>query len=304
MSFGGAMHEPVLLTEVITAAAGARRIVDCTVGDAGHALALASAGAELLAIDRDPVALGRAGDRLMGASVHLLRGAFDDPVVLENIHRFSPDFILADLGVSSRQLDQDSLGFSFRPGSALDMRMEGAGPTAADLLNTLLVDDLAVIFREYGDEPRARRLAREICRRRVRSPFATSDDLVNAVRAVLGPRSGPEEFARLFQAVRIAVNDELERLRRALPTLRDALVPGGALAVISYHSGEDRIVKHLCREWARACICPPDFPVCRCRGRPLGTVTGRQPIRPTDAEVAANPRARSARLRIFRKAGP
>ena len=136
-------------------------------------------------------------------------------------------------------------------------------------------------------------------RRRDRQPFAVSDDLVNAIRGTLGPRAGPPEFARLFQAVRIAVNDELGGLARALPAFRDALRPGGRLAVITYHSGEDRLVKRAFREWASACVCPPRQPVCTCRGRALGRVDPRKPIVPTPDEVAANPRARSAHLRIF-----
>jgi 16S rRNA (cytosine1402-N4)-methyltransferase len=127
-----------------------------------------------------------------------------------------------------------------------------------------------------------------------------SDDLVNAIRATLGPRAGPSEFARLFQAVRIAVNDELSGLERALPAFRDALEPGGALAVITYHSGEDRLVKLAFREWASACVCPPHQPVCTCRGRPLGRLEPRKPIVPAGDEIVANPRARSAKLRIFR----
>jgi 16S rRNA (cytosine1402-N4)-methyltransferase len=143
-------------------------------------------------------------------------------------------------------------------------------------------------------------LALTIVRRRARSRFEKSDDLVNAIREVAGPRSGPADFARLFQAVRIAVNQELEGLERALPELRDALVDGGTLATISYHSGEDRIVKHSVREWSRSCVCPPEMPVCRCRGRPLGERLTRRAVVPTAAEIAGNARARSARLRAFR----
>ena len=139
-----------------------------------------------------------------------------------------------------------------------------------------------------------------MCRRRARKTFAISDDLVNAIRAVLGPRAGPAVFARLFQAVRIAVNDELGELERALPVLREALQPGGTLAVISYHSGEDRIVKLHFKEWARACICPPAQPICTCRGRALGVIDPRKPVLPDGDEIAANPRARSAKLRVFR----
>jgi 16S rRNA (cytosine1402-N4)-methyltransferase len=214
---------------------------------------------------------------------------------------FQPDFVLLDLGVSSRQLDRDQRGFSFRPGVPLDMRMTPSGPTAADLLNTLPATALADLFRDVGDEPRAARLARAVDERRRRGPLATSDDFVKAIRRALGPRSGPADFARLFQAVRIAVNHELDALRAALPALRDALAPGGILAVISYHSGEDRIVKDEFREWARGCVCPPGQPVCTCGHRPAGRVVTRKPIRPAPEEIAGNPRARSARLRAFER---
>jgi 16S rRNA (cytosine1402-N4)-methyltransferase len=169
-------------------------------------------------------------------------------------------------------------------------------------LNEADEHDLEHVFRDYGDERRGRALAREVVRRRGNAPFLTSDDFVNAVRAVLGPQSGPADFARLFQALRIEVNGELDALTRALPAFLDALVPGGTMAVISYHSGEDRIVKHLFHDWARSCICPPEQPVCTCRGRPLGLAEPRRPIVADAAEVAANPRARSAKLRLFRKA--
>jgi 16S rRNA (cytosine1402-N4)-methyltransferase len=182
------------------------------------------------------------------------------------------------------------------------MRMGQDGPTAADLLNHLSEGELRRIFAEYGDERKAGRLAREIIRRRGTAPFAVSDDLVNAIRAVLGPRSGPPDFARLFQAVRIACNDELSGLETALPRFRDSLAPGGRLAVISYHSGEDRLVKHAFQDWSRACVCPPEAPICTCRGRPLGTLEPKKPIRAAADEIAINPRARSATLRVFRKA--
>ena len=155
-----------------------------------------------------------------------------------------------------------------------------------------------------ADERRASRLAAEIVRRRARGPIQTSDDLVNAIRGALGPRSGPPDFARIFQAVRIATNEELEGLERALPLLRDALVPGGGLAVMSYHSGEDRLVKNAFRDWSASCVCPPTLPICACRGRPLGRVATRRPIAPGDQEVATNPRARSAKLRVFHSVVP
>jgi 16S rRNA (cytosine1402-N4)-methyltransferase len=295
-------HLPVLADAVAELAAGCRRVVDGTVGGGGHAERLRAAGAEVLAVDRDPDARTRAREQLGDQGTYWVPGCFGDPGVLAEIARFRPDFVLLDLGVSSEQLDTDERGFSFRPGVPLDMRMDCGGPSAADLLNRLPQSELAEIFRDYGDERRSRRLAATVVRRR-RSPFATSDDLVNAIRDALGPRTGPSTFARLFQAVRIAVNDELGELRRALPALRDALQPGGRLAVISYHSGEDRIVKHMFREWARSCVCPPAQPVCTCRGRALGQLDPRKPVLPAAAEIAANPRARSARLRAFRTHG-
>lgn len=295
-------HVPVLRQELLQLAGRAARVVDGTLGDGGHSAAFLEAGAEVLAVDRDPEAIERARHRLGTRRIRYLLGNVFDPAILAEIGRFRPGLIVLDLGVSSRQLDDPRLGFTFRPGAPLDMRMTPTGPTAADWLNTADVAALTSAFREGADEPRAARLARIIVRRRGRAPFASSDDLVNAIREALGPRSGPGDFARLFQAVRIAVNRELEGLLRGLPALRDALAAGGTLAVISYHSGEDRLVKHAFRDWSRDCRCPPDLPVCRCEGRPLGRVLTRRPMVPGPDEVAANPRARSARLRAFRKA--
>ena len=293
-------HQPVLLTAVLEAARGARRAVDATLGDGGHAEALRAQGAELLAIDRDPVALRVARARLGEQGIRYLEAVYSSDAALHAVAGFQPDFILLDLGLSSRQLDREASGFSFRPGVPLDMRMSASGVTAAELLNSASEDELQHWLAEYGDEPRARRLAREIVRRRERAPYRVSDDLVNAIRAVLGPRSGPADFARVFQALRIAVNDELEGLARALPAFRDALNAGGALAAISYHSGEDRLVKQAFHDWSRACVCPAAQPVCTCRGRPLGQTVPRSGVVPDAAEVAMNPRARSARLRVFR----
>jgi 16S rRNA (cytosine1402-N4)-methyltransferase len=293
-------HQPVLKLEIARASAGARKVVDATLGDGGHAELFLAQGATVLGIDRDPRALARAQARLGAERIRYLEGVYSEDRALQEIARFGPDFILLDLGVSSQQLNDEERGFTFRPGAVLDMRMGDAGPTAADLLGREDEDSLRRIFSEYGDEPRAGRLARQIIRRRATGPMQTSDDLVNAIRAVLGPESGPPDFARLFQAVRIAVNDELGGLTIALPAFREALSPVGTLAVISYHSGEDRIVKHQFQDWARRCVCPPRQPICTCRGRPLGSMDPRKPILPTQDEIAANPRARSARLRIFR----
>jgi 16S rRNA (cytosine1402-N4)-methyltransferase len=295
-------HNPVLLGPLLDAIGRPTRAVDATLGDGGHADALRSAGAEVLGIDRDPDAIALARQRLGDTGMDYLTASFGSETALAAVAAFRPDVVLLDLGVSSRQLDQDERGFSFRPGAPLDMRMSGAGATAAELLNRTDQTELAAWLADWADEPRARRLAAEIVRRRGTRPFGSSDDLVNAIRAVLGPRAGPADFARIFQGIRIAVNDELAELERALPAFRDALTPGGRLAVISYHSGEDRIVKQAFQAWSKRCICPPRQPICTCRGRALGRAEPRKPIVPDTAEIAGNPRARSAKLRIFRVA--
>ncbi len=294
-----AFHQPVLGAELLRLAPGAVRIVDGTLGDGGHARLFLERGATVLGIDRDPEALRRAQTRLGDERIRYLASSTFGGATLAAIAAFHPDLILLDLGVSSRQLDDDRLGFSFRLGAALDMRMARVGPSAADRLAGATAAELESWFRDYGDERRARRLATEIVRRRERAPLLISDDLVNAIRAALGPRTGPADFARLFQAVRIAVNDELAGLAGALVPLRDALTPGGALAVISYHSGEDRLVKNAFRDWSAHCVCPPHLPVCVCRGQPLGRVVTRRPVVAGPDEVGANPRARSAKLRVF-----
>ncbi len=300
-------HAPVLVGEVLELLAGARLVLDCTLGGGGHSAALLESGASVIGLDRDPAAVEAACERLRASertsTFKAYVGNYAGIQALPEVRDKTFDGILLDLGVSSHQIDAASRGFSFRDGAPLDMRMGGdAVSDAATLLNTLDEQELVWIFREYGDEPRAFRLAREVTRRRATRPFAVSDDLVGAIRAVLGPRSGAPEFARIFQAVRIAVNDELQGLARALPDLRDRLNPGGVLAVIAYHSGEDRIVKHAMREWSQACICPPLLPRCECGGRPVGAVVTKRAILPSAAENARNPRARSARLRGWRKA--
>jgi len=267
-------------------------------------------GARVLGIDRDPDAITTARQRLGTDGIEYLEASFAAPAAFAAIFAFHPDRILLDLGVSSHQIDTPERGFTFRPGAPLDMRMQGLGArdkgqgiTARDVLNTWPVERLGAVFTDYADERRGRALAKEIVRRRQSAPFAISDDFVNAIRAVLGSRSGPPDFARLFQALRIAVNEELEMLAAALPAFRDALVPGGRLGVITYHSGEDRIVKHAFREWGRDCICPPRQPICTCRGRALGRVLTKKPLAPSPGEIASNPRARSAQFRAFEKTG-
>jgi 16S rRNA (cytosine1402-N4)-methyltransferase len=307
MPFDSAYHAPVLLGPAVGYLSAARRVLDGTLGGGGHSLALLEAGIQhVIGVDRDPEAIAAAMTRLRP---YIDAGRFSAiesnyAVVAENpaLEGLELDGVLLDLGVSSHQFDAESRGFTFRPGARLDMRMgNDVAASAADLLNEEAERTLAGIFKDYGDERHATRLAREIVRRRATKPFETSDDLVGAVRAVLGPRSGAPDFARLFQAVRIAVNDELPGLERALPALRDKLAPNGVIAVITYHSGEDRIVKNFFREWSSECICPPKHPICTCRGRALGETLTRRGVLAADDEIALNPRARSAKLRAWRR---
>jgi 16S rRNA (cytosine1402-N4)-methyltransferase len=293
-------HIPVLASEIAAAARGAQRVVDATIGGGGHAELLRAQGAEILGIDRDPDALAAARARLGGERISYLLAPYASVEALAAVAAFQPDAILLDLGVSSHQLNQADRGFSFRPGAPLDMRMSQTGPTGADLLNDTSVDELRTLFAELGDERHSAKLAREVARRRATLPFTSSDDFVNAIRAVLGPRSGPGDFARLFQAIRIAVNGELDGLRTALPAFLEALRPGGCLAVISYHSGEDRLVKGAFRDWGAGCVCPSGLPQCICHRVPLGRAEPRKAVVSSVAELAANPRSRSARLRFFR----
>ncbi len=303
-------HAPALVTEVTSYLRGAKCVLDGTLGGGGHSLALLEGGIhEVIGVDRDPDAIAAARERLRDFATAdrfiAVQSNFADAAELEPIRSKPIDGVLLDLGISSHQVDDEARGFSFRPGASLDMRMGGDDAdamTAADFLNTSDRDLLADAFHSYGDERHARRLAAEIIRRRETRPMSTSDDLVGAIRAVLGPRSGAPDFARLFQAIRIAVNDELSILERALPLLRDQLLPRGTFVVIAYHSGEDRIVKTAFRDWSAACICPPGHPICTCRGHALGTTLTKRPVVPSESEMATNPRARSARLRAWRKA--
>lgn len=298
-------HEPVMVREVVDALAvrPGGRYVDATVGLGGHARAIIEAArpdGRLLGIDRDPQALAIAAERLApyGGAVVLVRGEFAEIAEICADRGFTPvDGILIDAGVSSFQLDTPGRGFSFRRDEPLDMRMDPDGPvTAADIVNTSEESDLAAIIFEYGEERRSRRIAREIVARR---PLRTTTDLARAVEAAVG-RRGHDRIhpaTLTFQALRIAVNGELDQLEAALEAAHGLLVPGGRLVVISFHSLEDRMVKQFIREHARDCICPPRQPICTCDHR----ATLREVIRggrvAAEDEVARNPRARSARLR-------
>lgn len=302
-------HESVMLEEVVRYLAAARGglYLDGTVGGGGHAEAILRAGeaVRLLAMDRDPEALAEARARLQAVSTRVAfeLGDYAEARELFGLGEGALAGVLLDLGVSSHQIDTPERGFSFRPGVLLDMRMSGRGPeaTAAELLECLSADELAEILRTYGEERRARRLAAAIVESRSRAPLRTSDDLLRVLEVVWGRRVAAADAARVFQALRIAVNRELDSLERALPVLRDLLAPGGRMVVISYHSLEDRLAKRAFREWSRDCVCPPGLPVCRCRARALGRELTRTPVRPAAGEVTKNPRARSARLRAWER---
>ena len=299
-------HLPVLTARIVelltTAAPGL--LVDATVGLGGHAGALLreDPGFFLVGLDRDPRALARAGQRLrvFGERVRLVEETFDHlPSVMEDLDLEPPAAVLADLGCSSLQLDDAERGFSFSADGPLDMRMGSEGETAAELLERVEWEELVTILRDYGEERRARAIARAIVKGREQSPLRTTGELSRLVQKVVGNRERRIHPAtRTFQALRIAVNDELGQLERFLEPAARALRPGGRIAVISFHSLEDRIVKHTFRRLAGRCTCPPGLPVCRCDPQRVVTVVTRSAVRPDEDEVARNPRARSARLRV------
>jgi 16S rRNA (cytosine1402-N4)-methyltransferase len=304
-------HRPVLLAESLELLAlhpGAV-VVDGTVGGGGHAAAILERTApdgRLIGFDMDDDALEAARRSLLrfGDRVQLVRASFRD-LRAELAARPSPpiDAVLLDLGVSSHQLDAPGRGFRFAEATAaetpLDMRMDRRSPvTAAEILRTRSAEELAAIFREGAELPGAARLARRLVEARQRAPLATTRDLLRAIEAARvggGRRHHPATL--VFQALRIAVNDEIGALREGLDAAILALCPGGRLVVIAYHSLEDRCVKHRLREAERGCTCPPRIPVCICGGVPLLRVLTRRPLRPGPAEIFDNPRARSARLR-------
>ncbi|HXH96640.1 MAG TPA: 16S rRNA (cytosine(1402)-N(4))-methyltransferase RsmH [Gaiellaceae bacterium] len=306
-------HVPVLAAEVrqCLAVQPGETVVDATFGAGGHAAMLAAdlrGAGKVIAVDRDPTAREyfERFERTAGVNARLLRGDFG--VVLPQLaaNDVRADAILLDLGVSSMQLDRPERGFSYATDAPLDMRMDTTQElTARELVNTWTERDLAAIFRRYGDERYAKQIARAIVRRRKEEPFERTGELVDAIKAAI---PAPARFGdghpakRVFQALRIAVNDELASLEAALPAALEMLRPGGRLAVISFHSLEDRIVKQFLREHERGCTCPPDFPICVCGRLPELRAVQRRPIRPGETEVAANPRAASARLRAAVKA--
>jgi 16S rRNA (cytosine1402-N4)-methyltransferase len=308
-------HIPVLLDRVVelfgTAPDGP--VVDGTIGAGGHAAAIAEARlgrfghAHLVGLDRDPDALELARRRLAArapaAHVDLVRTRFDAlPAALDELGIDGVAGVFLDLGISSMHVDRAERGFSYRQPGPLDMRMDPDLPTtAADLVNDLDVRELSRVLRRYGDERFADRIARAIVAAR---PLTTTTALAEVVRDAIphaARRTGGHPATRTFQALRIAVNAELEALEAVLPAAIDRLAEGGLLVVLSYHSLEDRLVKRAFAEAATGCICPPNLPVCACGHTPLVEHVVRRPERPDEVEIAANPRASAARLRAVRR---
>ena len=302
-------HVPVLAGEVreLLAVEPGETVVDATFGAGGHAALLAAdlqGRGKLIAVDRDPSARDyfERFTKLTQVQARFLRGDF--AVVLQQLadNGVQAEAVLLDLGVSSMQIDRPERGFSYAVDAPLDMRMDpSADVSAAGIINEADERDLATIFRRYGEERYAKQIARAIVRRRKDRPFERTGELVETIRAAI---PAPARFGdghpakRVFQSLRIAVNDELGSLETALPAAFSMLRPGGRLAAISFHSLEDRIVKRFMRDLERGCECPPDFPICVCGKEPQLRSLSRKAIRPSPQELATNPRAGSARLRV------
>lgn len=299
-------HISVLLEPILHYLLPAERLIDGTLGAGGHSSALLEAGAgAVLGLDLDPMALGLAREVLepYGARAHVVQASYWDMVTeARRIGWEQVDGILLDVGVSSMQLDRPERGFAFMQDGPLDMRFNPAGdrPPAADLVNFADEAELADLFYKYGEDPNGRRLARAIVAHR---PYATTRELAGVVEQAVPRRKGDKihPATRVFQALRIAVNDELNGLERVLPQAIDLLRPGGRLAVISFHSLEDRIVKQAFKLASTDCICPPRTPICICGHRASVHLLTRKPIQADEAEISRNPRSRSAKLRVVEK---
>ena len=301
-------HVPVLADEVrqLLAVEPGETVIDATFGAGGHASLLAAdlrGEGRFTAIDRDPAARPyfERFRRTAGVPARLLPGEFSTVFRQLADNGVQADAILLDLGVSSMQIDRPERGFSYAVDAPLDMRMDTAAElTASDLVNEAEERELTLIFKRFGEEKYARQIARAIVRRRAEQPFERTGDLVDTIKAAIPTpaRFGEGHPAkRVFQALRIAVNDELGAIEAALPAAVQMLRPGGRLAVISFHSLEDRIVKTYIREQARGCTCPPEFPICNCGNEPVLRDLTRKPVRPGARELEENPRSASAKLR-------
>ena len=305
-------HVPVLAGELIEALdpGPGETAVDCTFGTGGHARLVADrlgASGTLICIDRDPQAEERFAEFELQApcATRFVRGNYADVLPELAGEELRADLVYMDLGVSSLQVDSRERGFSYSYEAPLDMRMDPSQDLdARAVVNDWPEERLAAVFRQYGEERHARQIAREVARRRRKAPLETTGELVAAVkRAVPTPTQfgSGHPARRVFQAIRIAVNDELASLERALPVAWRLLRPGGRIAAISFHSLEDRPVKQFFADLARGCVCPPELPVCVCGREPVGELITRRALKPTPGEIAQNPRARSGRLRAALK---
>jgi 16S rRNA (cytosine1402-N4)-methyltransferase len=304
------MHQSVLLSEIVEFLRPSRddgTLVDATIGLGGHAEALLTRypSIRLLGIDRDPAALAASAARLekFGDRVTLAQGRHETLIdILKKQQIESVSGLLADLGVSSMQLDDASRGFSFRYDAPLDMRMGPESTTAADLVNTLGERELATILRDYGEEPMARGIARAIVNGRAEAPIETTARLAEIVRSVKKPRFREIDPSTLtFQALRIAANEELIGLDKFIDDAVDVLEVGARIAVIAFHSLEDRIVKRALRRLEGECTCPPNLPVCGCGAKEIVKILTSRPVTASEEEIDRNPRSRSAKLRVAEK---
>lgn len=301
-------HTTVLLKETVDGAFGdaAGIYADLTTGGGGHSLELAErlSGGRLICFDRDKEAIEAAGGRLEGLPVTLVnRNFIEMNEVFDEMGIEKLDGIIADLGVSSHQLDDAGRGFSFHNDAPLDMRMSGEGLSARDVVNDYAEENLRRILFEFGEEKYAAKIARGIAEARAEKPIERTGELAEIIK-----RSVPAAYRReknpcrkSFQAIRIEVNGELEALKKALTDGFERLKIGGRMAIITFHSLEDRIVKEQFRDFCTGCTCPPEFPVCVCGKKPRGELLTRKPITPSTEEIEANPRSRSAKLRVIRK---
>lgn len=301
-------HTPVLYQEIINALSphSSGKYIDGTVGAGGHAWGILHASSpkgQLLGLDRDEAALKLANTRLAEFEhrVQLVHASYVELLeVMQQIGWDSVDGVLLDLGLSSMQLDQPDRGFSFRADGPLDMRFDLQQPLdAAEIVNTLSERDLAEIIWTLGEDPNANRIARAILQNR---PITTTLQLADLIeKAVKRPRGKIHPATKTFQALRMAVNGELKAIETVLPKIVQAMAPGGTMAIISFHSLEDRLVKQFIRRESRDCICPPEQPICTCGHKAQLMTVNSHAISPTEAEVAENPRARSAKLRLARR---
>lgn len=302
-------HIPVLLQPCLDGLSidPAGIYLDGTAGGAGHSTEIARrlTTGRLVALDQDPDAVATATERLKGLPAQVVQANFREAAnVLAELGIPAVNGALLDLGVSSHQLDDAERGFSYHADAPLDMRMSQAGPTAADLVATLSREELSRILRDYGEEPYAWQIAGKIVKVRAEQPITTTLQLAELIASAVPPaerRKGKNPARRTFQAIRIAVNSELDALNEGLDGIFSCLAPGGRLCIITFHSLEDRLVKNKFRRWAQSCVCPPEQPICLCGGKAKAKLITRKPIEADGEELQENRRSRSAKLRVLEK---